>query len=136
MSRRAQPDDWLPRIEESRNRRKLLIRQLPKARADHHQVRLLQRSEAGDVFLKVRVHKSAIRIDGKEHCAIVSVLLAEDFREHREGFFRAIFFIAGNEDDALAVGLSLCRKMQPIRRKHGRRQRQNGEERNEWTFHK
>lgn len=44
----------------------------------------------------------AIVIDGEEDGAFEAVVLAEEFAEHGEGLFGAVFLVAGEEDDVFA----------------------------------
>ena len=92
----------------------LIVVELAESRADDEQIRLIERLQAGDVFLIIGIDVSAVGVDGKEDRAIETVGLAEDLGQHGAGLFGAVLFIPGDEHDFFAVGLAgLGREMQP-----------------------
>ena len=116
----AEADDGFASIEIGCEVGDLIVRKLAESGADDHQIRFVQRVRSGDVFLEIRVDVAAVRVDGEEHGAVESVFLAEDLREHRARFLAAVFFVAGNENDILAIrGSSFGRETQPLGSVHG-----------------
>ena len=95
-------DDRTPRVRVVYELRHLLRRQVPEPREDHHQVRVLQRLETGNVVGDGRVHLAVIAIDGEKHRAMKPMPLGENPRHGRHRFLGPILLIAGDEHDALA----------------------------------
>ncbi len=56
----------------------------------------------GEGFLVIGID-GAVGVDGEEDGAFEAVALAENFGQHGEAFFAAVFFVATEEDDVFAV---------------------------------
>ena len=62
---------------------------------------VLQRLEPRDVRA-ARLDEAGLRIGGEEHAALEAVVPREDARQRGQRLFRAVFVVAGEEDDVLA----------------------------------
>ena len=80
----------------------LVIGELAKAGEKDHEVGFLEGFETGDVIDSLGVNLSGFLVDGKKDGAFEAVVDGENLGELRHGIFRAIFLIAGDEDDVLS----------------------------------
>ena len=68
-----------------------------------HEIGGLEGFKAGDIIVDVRIDFAGLRIDGEEDGTLEAMMLGENLAELRQRFFGAVFFIAGDEDDVLAL---------------------------------
>ena len=118
VRRGAQAHHGATRFEVVVDQLHLGVGQVSEARGYDHEVGIGEGLEPGDILEVVRVddtgHGGVLR---KEHDGFETVALGEDFGELGQGFFRAVFFVAADEYDALAVtGTSLARVGLPLGR--------------------
>jgi len=102
MCRRADADDRFARIQIAREGGKLRLGKLAEARADDHEIRIVEHLGAANVLLVVRVDVARLFIRGEEHDAIEAMRLRQDFCEHRHRLLRAILFIARDQHDGFS----------------------------------
>ena len=110
VGRGAEADDRFAGVEELGEIRELVVGELAEARPDDHEVGRVELLGAGDVLLKVRIDVAAVRVDREKDDTIETVFLAEDLAEHGHGLLGAVFLVAGNENDLLAVGGAFLRR--------------------------
>ena len=112
--------------------RHLLIGQVEETRENHEKVRLFQRFQTVD-FGGSRLDV-AIGIHAKDNRALESEMFREDTRERGAGFLRAVFVVAGEEDDVFALPRSRPAFIDDGRGADGGGAEQEGEEKAE-RFH-
>src|SRR5262249_40128615 len=129
VSRGAQADHRLARLDVIDDVLHLLVGQVAEAREDDHQVGGLQRLQAGDVLLVVRVDR-AVRIDGEQDGALETVMFGQDLGQLRQRLLGAVLLVAADQDDVLAFARPVAafdhqpRVVRPYgrTRQHGQRQ--------------
>ena len=80
---------------------------MAESREDDHQISGIQRLQPGDIAPVVRADFAGLLIDRKQHRTLEPVPCREQLRQHRQAFFRAIFFITADKYDALAFARPL-----------------------------
>ena len=138
VRRGAQSDDRFSRVHEFGEMNRLSLGRIAEAGSDDHEVGVLQLDQAEQSLLVVGVDVVSLRVPGKDDHAIESVMLAEDFAEHRHDLFGSIFLVARHQDDLLSfAGTVLPRQFQNLTRMVIRQGRggENRGQKNENVFH-
>src|SRR5262249_44637966 len=80
----------------------LVVRQVAEPGGDDHQVGRVEGGEAGDVVIAVRVDGAVVG-DGEQDDALEAVAGGGDFGELGQGLLGAVFLVAADQDDGLAL---------------------------------
>ena len=81
----------------------LVVGQSAPAGKEEGEVGGIEGLEAGDVVAEGGVDDSGVGIDGKQDRTLEAVMVGEDAAKLAEGFFGAVFVVAGDENDVLAL---------------------------------
>ena len=103
VRRGAHADDRLARLDVIDDVLHLLVGQIAEAREDDHQVGRLERLQAGDVVVAGSGLIVPSLVDGEQHGALEAVMLGQDLGQLRQGLLGAIFLVAADQDDVLAL---------------------------------
>ena len=98
---RPETDDRPAGLNVPRDVLHLAVRQIAEAGEEHHQVRGLQRLEAGDVVALKRIDGSVAAIDGKQHRALEAVAAGQNLPQLRQRLLRAVLLIAADQHGVL-----------------------------------
>ena len=106
VRRGAEADDRAAAVQVVGDVLHLVVGKILEAQEDDEQVGRLQRLEPGDVRA-AGLDEAGLRIGREEHAALEAVVLRENPRQRRQRFLRAVFMIAGEKHDVLAVAGTL-----------------------------
>ena len=99
MSGGADSDDGFSGVQKASERCELRFWQLAEARADDHQLGIVQHLGAANVLLIVGVDEAFLFVGGEEHHTIEAMGFRQDLSQHGHRFLGAVFLITSHEHD-------------------------------------
>ena len=88
---------------------------LPKSGSNDHQISTIQMMPSTNSLLVIGVNVFPFGIPRKQDFAFETMLLRQNFSQHRHAFFRAVFFISGDKHNGLTgSGFVITGQMQNI----------------------
>ena len=110
-----QPDDRLSRVHEIGEMSRFALGGIAEAGCDDHEVGVLQFDQSDQSLLVVGVNVFSLLVPGEDDHAIESVMLTENFSEHRHDLLGAIFLVTSHQNDFLSLpGSVLSRQLQNL----------------------
>jgi len=99
----ADTEDGFAGIDEVDEVFHVRVGQFPESEEQDEHIGLIEGGQAGDVGLVDGVDGAVLGVEGEEDGASKAVVDGEDAGEHGHGLFRAVFLIAGEQDDMLTL---------------------------------